>query len=552
MAAEPIHIEAQDDVPAIIERIRRSPAEEVHLVLPAHARFGQSRFNFQLLKQYSTRLGKRVAIWSPDPSVQRMAEESGFGAFRTEPVAAPVPAAAPGQWPAPPAGRPQAPPPDRQGMTPRPQAGPPPGQMPPGAYAPGAPPPGAMPPGAYPPGGGRPPIGHPRQPSGAARIRIGAPRRLPAHLTRYQPSRYLLYAGAALVLLAGIVLVLFYVPSARVTLVAQAQPFSTNVDIAAEPGKQPVRVRAVSVNRSLSLGNQPATGNKVTTGQLAAGQFTYVNNCPQGLTIPNGQRLRSVTGVLFAQMGDVTVAQGQQKTVDIKAVQTGATGNVAPGQITGIDNNGFPCLTGTNQAPTAGGSDDQKQTVIQSSDVQGAKAELERQLRQQVIDDFKRGVQKGETMAPQPTFTNEQYSTDHNVDDAVPKFTATLSLTAEGDYYMGDDVDQAFTALLNGKVPADKQLTTNKVVAAYTVTAGAGGHLDFAGTANGYIAPKIEVDRVKSQLAGKPAAQAHDVLTRLPIQRSVIDQSPPLPLMPLSASRIYIDYGVEAAAPKAT
>ncbi|HEY7202523.1 MAG TPA: hypothetical protein VIC57_20045, partial [Candidatus Dormibacteraeota bacterium] len=210
----------------------------------------------------------------------------------------------------------------------------------------------------------------------------------------------------------------------------------------------------------------------------------------------------------------------------------------------------FPCLTGTNQGPTAGGTDDQKQTVIQSSDVQGAKAELERQLRQQVLDEFKRGIQKGETMAPQPTFTNEQYRTDHNVDDAVPKFTATLSLTAEGDYYMGDDVQQAFTDKLSSKVPADKQLTTNKVVAAYTVTAGAGGHLDFAGTANGYIAPRISVDQVKSQLAGKPAAQAHDVLTRLPVQRSVIDQSPPLPLMPLSASRIYIDYGVEAAAPK--
>src|SRR5215831_12340438 len=158
MAAEPIHVEPWDEVPAIIERIRRSSSDEVQLVLPVQARFGQSRFNFQLLKQYSTRLGKRVAIWSPDPAVQRMAEESGFGAFRAEPVAA-APAAAPGQWPVPPAGRQQAPPPGRQGLPPRPQAGPPPGQMPPGAYAPGAPPPGAYPPGAYPPNAGRPPIG---------------------------------------------------------------------------------------------------------------------------------------------------------------------------------------------------------------------------------------------------------------------------------------------------------------------------------------------------------------------------------------------------------
>jgi len=106
-----------------------------------------------------------------------------------------------------------------------------------------------------------------------------------------------------------------------------------------------------------------------------------------------------------------------------------------------------------------------------------------------------------------------------------------------------------FTDRLAVKVPKGDQLTTNKVVATYAVTASPGGHLDFNGSANGYIAPSIDVEKIKGQLAGKPATQAHDVLTRLPVQRSVISQSPPLPLMPLSASRISIDYGVEAQAP---
>src|SRR5215468_5091336 len=92
MAAEPIHVDAEDEVPAIIERIRGIPSDEVQLVLPPRARFGQSRFNFQLLRQYTTRLGKRVAIWSPDPAVQRLAEESGFGSFQAQPVAAQRPA----------------------------------------------------------------------------------------------------------------------------------------------------------------------------------------------------------------------------------------------------------------------------------------------------------------------------------------------------------------------------------------------------------------------------------------------------------------------------
>jgi Baseplate J-like protein len=523
MAAEPIHVEAEEDVPAIIERIRRSTAEEVHLVLAPRARFGQSRFNFQLLRQYSTRLGKRVAIWSPDPAVQRLAEESGFGVAN----GGPPPAAARPAVPLPTGGRQPA------GRV-----------LPPAAQAAAAAPPW---PGAPVPA--RPGPGSPAP--GAARIRIGAPRRLPSRIANYQPARYALYAGAALVLMAGIVLVMLYVPSARVTLVAQAQPFSTNVDMTAEPNKGPIHIRTVSMNKSASLTNLQATGTNTTAGQLASGQFMYVNNCPVpgGLLIPNGQRLHASTGAVFAQIGDVTVGQGQQRSVDIKAVQPGVAGNVGPGQITSIDGNQYACLTGVNQAPTAGGTDDQKQTVIQSSDVQSAKAQLEQQVRQAVLDELKKNVQRGETLAPQPTFYNEQFSTDHSAGDPSPRFTATLSLTVEGDYYLTEDVERAFTAQLTSKVPADKQLTTNKVTPTYTVTAAQGGHLGFNGTANGYIAPKIEIDRVKSQLAGKPAAQAHDVLTRLPIQRSVISQSPPLPLMPLSASRIYIDYGVEAVTP---
>jgi hypothetical protein len=98
-------------------------------------------------------------------------------------------------------------------------------------------------------------------------------------------------------------------------------------------------------------------------------------------------------------------------------------------------------------------------------------------------------------------------------------------------------------------VPKGDQLTTNKVVANYTVAASPGGHLDFNGSASGYVAPQIDVEKIKGQLVGKPSTQAHDVLTQLPVQRSVISQSPPLPLMPFSASRITIDYGVEAQAP---
>ena len=539
MAAEPIHVEVDDEVPAIVERIRRSAADEIHLVLPQHARFGQSRFNFQLLKQYAMRLGKRVAIVSSDPGVQRLAEESGFGSFRLPeqgfpgrrfPVAGP-----PGATNGPPGGT-------RSRWATASTGGP--GATP---QVPGGPGPA----GAGVAGVDR--LGRPLRPAvPGARIRIGSPQRLPAKLTAFQPARYVLYAAAAALLLAGILATVFYVPSARVTLVAQAQSLSTPVNVAAEPGKPPIHVRVATLTKKASVQGQ-ATGVKTTGGQLAVGQFVYINGCQFDLLLPRGQRLVSVTGVRFAQLDEVQVhGNGGTADASIKAEQPGQSGNVGPGQITGIDKNPYPCLVGSNPAPTTGGTDDQKQTIIQTSDIQSAKAKLEQDLRQPALDELTHGQQKGEKLGNQPYFA-EEFTTTHNVDENYPNFTATLTLQAEGHYYVTDDVDRYFADQLKSKVPASLQLTSNQVTPTYTVSETAGGHLDFAGQATGYVAPRLDTDKVSGQLVGKTSSQAQQLLTKLPVRRVDIQQMPlPLPLLPFSSSRIYIDYVIDpaAAAPK--
>src|SRR5487761_1405545 len=78
MATNPIYVETEEEIPEIVERLRRFNGEETMLVLPMRSRIGQSRFNFQLLRNYAARLGKRVTGVCDDPAVQKMAAESGF------------------------------------------------------------------------------------------------------------------------------------------------------------------------------------------------------------------------------------------------------------------------------------------------------------------------------------------------------------------------------------------------------------------------------------------------------------------------------------------
>ena len=561
MAANPIFVETEEEIPAVIERIKSTEASEVPLVLPARSRFGQSRFNFQLLRDYAVRLGKRVAIISADPAVQRMAQESGFAAYRAVDHYTPFPESPEAPTPAAPLA-PEPQPrlvevvPDTAEVAPIAPAPDAPASEVAAAAAPVPPPPVVQPP-------PKPPIRvvpddvTPPAPGGARpRIKVAAPKPLPSKLaTEVKPSRIVLYVGAGLILLVGLVAMVVYVPSAKVRLVADAKPFSTDAEIAAEPSKPPIKVRTATVTKQASA-SQKATGVKTIPGTVAKGTVSYSSRCPFILLVPNGQRLTAANGVQFAQQGDSgQLLPGQSVSVPVAAANPGANGNVGAGQISVINNAGpeFGCLTVSNPQPTSGGADEQRKTVVSTADVDAVRSSLDQQLRRQATDDLARQVQGGEKLADPPVVATPEFITDHKVDDETGSFNATMKLTAEGAYYLADDVNRAFADALEKKVPADQQLTGNRPKVDSRVTAAtAGGHLTFRGTASGYVAPKIDLARVKAELPGKPTGRARTDLARLPVRSVEIQEYPlKLPIMPLAGSRIDLEYEVSPApAPK--
>ncbi|HEX6548472.1 MAG TPA: baseplate J/gp47 family protein [Candidatus Dormibacteraeota bacterium] len=507
MAANPIYVETEEEIPEIIERVRRTAADEIPLVLPSRSRFGQSRFNFQLLRQYAARLGKEVSIVSPDPAVQQMAAENGFRAFpRIDEAAA--------------------------GERREVQAGAA------AALATATPP--------------APAVSTPR-------LVVKAPPRLPSKVaTQVAPGRFLLYMGAGLMLVAGLVGGLLYVPSAQVTLTANATPFNVdNMKVDATAGQPPVRLRAVSITRQAS-GGFTATGVKTIPGTVATGWVTYTNNCPDlSLTIYDGFRLRAIGGIQFAQKGApggsvVVGPKGGDRgpwsvSAPIIATSPGASGNVGAGSIVQIESNYGQCVTVTNPGPTTGGQDEQKQTILQTSDVETARSALDAQIRKTIQDDLLKQVSTGEKLSDQIVFQPPDFNTDHKVGDVATAFSATMSLTAEGDIYVADDVVKAFGDLLQKKVPQGQQLTDNKPNIDYQVTnASSGGHVQFTGKASAFLAPKIDFDQLRGQLAAKTLPVAQSELTKMPIRSADIHESPfKLPFMPLTASRIHITYEVE-------
>jgi hypothetical protein len=512
MATNPIYVETEEEIPELVERLRRYHGEETMLVLPMRSRIGQSRFNFQLLRNYAARLGKRVTVVCDDPAVQKMAAESGFPVFGAvgplgEGIASEAEPAAPVKrwW-------------QRSRTAPTTHVG------------------------------------------------IAAPTRLLTKTaTELKPGRFLLYVTAATLILVGLFAAAVFVPSASVTLVAQAQPFTAkDVEIQAQPGKAPIHVRAVSISVSNSQGFKttgviqvplaPAIGQVVYTNDLKSSTFTN----SAGLVFKYGQRLMNTNGIEFAQTsGDTLVAwNGGQATVNVIAVNPGSAGNVGNGTITKIENCCGPFdatkVLATNPQATGGGTDPSSTPQMTEADFDAGRAQLEQELHQSIAQQLSTAGQPGEKLSPTIIFGPPQYTTDHQPNDKVPTFSGTMSVTGEGDFYVDADVQKAYQNYLSQRVPNNQQLLTESPIAVtYRILNDTqGGNMTFVGSASAYVAPKLDEARIRSQIVGRPLAQARFYLESLPIRSVAIKEQPlALPLMPLLAKRISLHYVVQQGAP---
>jgi len=508
MATIPIYVETEEEIPELVERLRRYRGDDTMLVLPMRSRIGQSRFNFQLLRNYAARMGKRVTVVCDDPAVQKMASESGFPVFgAVGPLGEGI------------ASEPEQAPPPRKWWQRRIVA----------------------------------PVTH---------VGVAAPTKLlTKSATEVKPGRVLLYLVAAVLLLVGLVGAAIFVPSASVTLVAQAQPFSQrDVEIQAQPGKPPIRVRVSAVSRSDSQGFK-TTGVKAVQLAPAIGQAVYTNGCTHNsptFYFKSGQRLYDPSNQLtFAQTSStVAVDAGKSVTVNIQAVVPGLAGNVGSHVITQIVPNDFACLTVDNPQATGGGADASSTPQMTETDFDAARAQLEAQLHQAIAQQLAAGVLTGEKLSEFIVYNAPQFSTDHQPNDTAPSFSGTMTVVGEGDYYFDSDVAKAFQTYLTQRVPNDQQLLTESgIQTTYRLlSASKGGNLTFVGSATAYIAAKLDEAKVRAQIVGRPVTSAKIYLQSLGVKSVIIKELPmTLPLMPVLSKRIAIHYVVEqGVAPPST
>jgi hypothetical protein len=523
--AKLLYVEADEEITDLVDRLRDlSLEDEVTFVVPDRARALQSAMSFRLLKRYADSYGKRVNLVSGDARLQAMALEAGFTAYPT--LAAY----------------------DSGGEVHQP------GSMEesrPVAAATAAPPAAAAGVQAGAPGTGEPrrvaTMDRPRE----ASVISGTPRKTPPPPTRpaasgpplrvYRP--YLIAAGVLVVL--GLIAGIIYVPTANATLLVSGTAVKQDVTLLGVPGTtassgNQFATQAIHAEQSQSLPGTP-TGQKPIPAVAASGSATFTTDCPANcsFTVPAGTDVSTGGGKHYLTKKDVTVKSSQPGAVAVVAVQAGAGGNTDPDTIRYINSDLSVIANVDNPQAITGGADARTATIIQQSDLDGARDAYSRDAIPQVTDQLNSKAQ-GLKVVLVGKGVQATVTSDHKVGEEVTGFTVTVKVAGDAVAFDEKVVKQLIKTALERKLSQGSQLTPNLTLTYDPIDATTDGHITLNGHSSGFYTPVFLQAAIRGHLKGMSPAKAHAFLQSLPnVVDARVTQSPyGLPWLPLFSSRI--------------
>jgi hypothetical protein len=567
--AKLLYVEPSDEITDLVDRIRRAEGDrDLVFVVPPDGHVLRTPLDMRLLMQYTRGFQKRIAIVSGDPQIQTLAIRTGFPTF---------PSLA------------------------RLEQGAPLGAVPALAAE------GAA--GATPGSGSGSQTEQPKTSTLARRgqtalVAAGAAGAggLAGWRERFQGlwhgnrSRNITLASGAGVFLVGLLLVLFLLPSATVTLGVPAHKLTDTVTIQGSNGALSGKtldqistkaLQTTSLTKNFTVtptGTQalapvPATGNLEFCGTKLAANTTlsfsgaapnFVDSSTSGVsfTTTTAGENQSVT------LPDCTAGFSQGIAVQADASTVGTQGNVGASETWTWPNfSTSGCLDGdcavtlgpafgnvkvTNQQAMTGGKAAATQSVFSTTDASTAQQQeqtvdlnltktAEQQLKTSAGSDViaedsgGKGIQITVTNPTLPTGCNTSASTPC---PAATAQTLTVTVTAAATAYSPAAARAAVLQDLKSKVPAHAELLADPSIPKPQVaTAGAGGAVTLTSRAVGYWAQTLNLTPLQSNLAFKSPSSARSyLLTQLPKSSSVsVKQSPfGLPWLPIFSSRIHL------------
>lgn len=463
MKTQVVHLDQHDDIVSIRDRMAWAKSPRILLVWPRRGRVGIRPLDLTLLRRHAESLGAELGLVTRDGQIRSAAREEGISYFSNQTQAQKK------DW--------------REKQSARPMRR------------------------------------FPRVDLRAARAQLPGPELFT--FTADPVRRVAVFVAGVL---AVLVVMLVFIPSAEIQLTPPTQLQSLTISVSADPQTQNVQLSGVVPQRKLQLvlegsDSALATGKAIIADQSASGVVVLMNLTEKVITVPAGTVLltSATPAVVFESVVDVVVPAGKGKTITvaIRAKTAGLIGNVLPGAITRFESPLGLSLAVTNPAATKGGSENELSTPT-ASDRDQLRKRLLAGLEQQARARFWEQVSSGDVLLP------ASFSLAHIQDEtgspAAGQTGKKLSLTMRAEYTIAyatfADLHLLAERVLDASLPAGTLALPGQIAleSLSTPSADGQGSSRWLMRVTRSVRPYIDPGQIISLAAGKAAGRAGSLL----------------------------------------
>ncbi len=468
MSSEQIlHLEKDDDIDVVREKLERAQARQVLLVVPHGSRIFKSPLDFQLLRRQAQRQAIEIALVSNHPLTRDLATQEGIRVYgsiwRSKQTR---------HWTL------------RRQRPPRP-----PGKR------------------------GIPlwrRMRRPRLESSGCGEQVGA------------LMLFLITAAAVYGLLFVVV------PTAAVTLTPSMQPLSAEMQIIVShnfekvdrtTGSIPARLVQAQVEES---GQVPTTGKQDAPDSLAAGSVVFINQLNQSVAVPADTIVSTSLGasIRFRTMETVELAPavGAAAAAPIEALEPGSSGNVSANIINKVEGSIALQVRVTNPQPTTGGGFRQVGAVT-AADKSRLRSLLLQQLQQRALAEIQKDLDDDEVILPETLQVDAILAEDYDqfVSEQADSLGLDMRALISVMIYQEQHVrEQIFRALGEATPPGFRLVNGSQTLAAIELTQvlSAERTVVLTARATATAAAAIDPAAVRQAIRSKPVELARLTLAR--------------------------------------
>lgn len=365
-----------------------------------------------------------------------------------------------------------------------------------------------------------------------------------------------------IVIITGLSAAYLLLLKADVKVYVEPKLLEKDAQVVADPNQKSVNeeekiIPGQVVETEVSGTTKGTASGKKQIGDPAKGTVVIRNKTDSGVSLSKGTVFSSSNGLKFSLDLSVNIASRSgddgtwgKATGTVTAASIGADGNLPSGTDFSVTGFGSDKIVAKSEGNFSGGTS-KEVTVVSSDDQQKLLATLASDLRKQAQQKLQEKYPNKKILeeALSENIAKKNYS--KNVNDQASEFSLNMTIKYKGTAFEDADLRTIVSKLVNTQVPDNFQLDLTATETQADVSKlEKDGKLIFLAKFKAKLIPKIDSDKIRSQIKFKSASEVTDLLKGMEnVLGSEIKVSPNLPTvlqrMPFLGKNIKIEVGLK-------